>query len=250
MSRLLHQAEEYQRMGYQPIPLAAGSKQPLAGFSLAEHFQRRVPVDEKPEWFARGRNLGIITGDLVVVDFDRNREAARDFYKHKRGILRTISLTRRGIHIWFQSSGPQVLAGTFEHGDLKASGGFVVEPKSVVDGFHYEFADGHGLVPFEELPVFQPDMVKLKPREEGRGVTREIVRNVMAYVMKIESIQGKGGSKGLVRAAAVCRDGGLTEAEAMLVLLDWNKSGNVVPEWPLGEIARACSRTYAKGGRR
>src|SRR5690349_19211267 len=127
MNHLLHQAEEYERMGYHPIPLASG-KSPLREFPLAEHFQRRVPVAEIPEWFAQGRNMGLVTGDLVVVDYDRNVEDARNFYKRMKGILRTICLTKRGVHFLFKAPCPSFPAGEFGHGDLKATGGYVVEP--------------------------------------------------------------------------------------------------------------------------
>lgn len=247
--RLIEQAGEYERMGYHPIPLASGSKSPLAGFPLAEHFQRNVPIAEISEWFYRAGNLGLVTGDLVVVDYDRNVEDARKFYRRLKGVLRTISLTKRGVHFLFKAPCPQFPSGNFEHGDLKASRGYVVEPRSVIDGWKYEFADGHGLVPFDELPVLQPDMVKVEPKQDSRTITRDTVRNAVAYVMTIESVQGRHGSKGLVRAAAVCREAGLTEAEATVVLIDWNNSGKAVPPWSLTELTRAISRTYAKGGK-
>ncbi len=67
-----------------------------------------------------------------------------------------------------------------------------------------------------------------------------------SYLAKVESIQGKNGSSGLVRAVAICRDKGLSEAEAMIDLLWWNQQSVVNPSWPEREVARAVTRTYAR----
>lgn len=68
------------------------------------------------------------------------------------------------------------------------------------------------------------------------------VRNVDAYLARIESVQGEGGSRGLVRAAAVCRDAGLPEAVAMEKLICWNRGAN--PPWSMEELGRAVTRVY------
>jgi len=81
---------------------------------------------------------------------------------------------------------------------------------------------------------------------------REHIRDAVAYVMKkVESVKGINSSSrdnGLVRAICILRDAGLTEAEATVVMLDWNRSGMAVPQWPLRQITRAVSRMYARGG--
>ncbi len=250
MNELFQAALEYKRMDLCPIPLAPGAKCPPAGFPLADHFDRLISVQQEESWYAEGGNVGVVTNRLVVVDFD-NKDRAREFYRRMKEILKTIVETRWGIHFYFQAPCPDFSTGKFEHGDLKSTGGYVVAPPSTVfeEGvpWRYRFIKGHSLVPVNELPIYEPTMVPPKAKTGKTVIVRGQIRDAVAYVMTIESIQGKRGSDGLVRACAVLRDAGLSESEAMVVLLQWNSSGRVQPEWPLNQIARACSRTFAKG---
>jgi len=95
----------------------------------------------------------------------------------------------------------------------------------------------------EDVPYFDPKWIG----EEKRPITRDAVKRIRGYLAKVESIEGKKGSSGLVRAAAVCRDAGLSEAEAMVELLWWNEQSVVCPHWSHIELARAITRTYVKG---
>jgi hypothetical protein len=247
-------ALEYERMGYQPIPLAPRAKVPKEGFSLIEHYDRIVSVKEEAAWYADA-NIGLVTGKLIVVDIDAGKEKARDFYKKWKHLLKTINETRRGIHAWFKASSPNFPSGQFEDGDLKASRGFVLAPPSTVVDYktqawwRYRFVDGHDLAPYDELPTYEPGMVTL--RVSGRvAIRRGEVRDAIGYVMKVESVEGTNSTSrdnGLIRAVSILRDAGMTEAEATVVMLNWNNSGKAVPPWSLKELTRAISRTFAKG---
>lgn len=151
-------AVEVERKGLHPFPLAPRSKVPQKGFDLSEHFRRDVPVAEDVDWYIGGANLGVKTGELIVVDID-DKERARAFYKRLKSILKTIVETRRGAHFYFRSLSPGIATATLEDGDLKAEGGYVVIPDSRVDGWQYGFVPGHGLADLREQPGFEPDMV-------------------------------------------------------------------------------------------
>lgn len=213
------------------LPLAHNSKQPLKG----EDWHHRISDDpaEHTAWIARGWNVGypVEENGVVVVDFDE-KQAARDFFVKHRELLSVIVETRRGAHFYFAGS---TSTRKFSAGDIKGNG-YVVYVPSTVDGWRYRFVQRGELQPF-------PDIFT----EERRTVTRKEVRNLMGYLSRIESIEGQSGSAGLVRAAAVCRDSGLTEAEAMVHLIEWNQSAVVRPPWSLDELARAVSRVYQKG---
>jgi hypothetical protein len=100
----------------------------------------------------------------------------------------------------------------------------------------------------EDVPAFDPEWLQEMQQSvrEPHRLTRGQVRNVDAYLSRIESIQGQAGSRGLIRACAVCRDAGLTETEAMGKLMLWNSGPTVNPSWSTEELARAVTRTYAK----
>ena len=118
----------------------------------------------------------------------------------------------------------------FPAGDIKGNG-YVVYPPSTVDGHEYRFVPGResgaDLLPFPEslFPSCDSQVTHLTHR------TREEIRRLDAYLAKIESKQGQHGSHGLVRAASVCRDAGLSESEATIKMLEWNSGPTVCPPW-------------------
>jgi hypothetical protein len=211
-------------------------------------------------WFRRDSNVAFVTGDLVVADIDE-KAAAEAVYQRLKPILKTCCETRRGRHLYFKAPCPGLPGRKLEHGDLRIHGGHVVTPESVVydakakTRWTYHCLDGHPMVPVDELPVFTDEVLNMIETVPGveqsiqrkRAITRGKVKNALAYAMKIESIQGQYGSNGLVRFFSVLRDSGeFTEATAMAAALEWQKTGRVVPEWSLEELARACSGTFAK----
>ena len=175
-----------------------------------------------------------------VVDFDDGLEYAREFYNAHREICRVLVLTRRGIHFYFSGT---IRTRKCEHGDIKGNG-YTVFPPSTVDGHEYRFVSGYEWG--NELAPF-PEHLFTETREEvSRAITRKQVTDVRSYLAKVESIQGQGGSRGLVRAAAICRDAGLTESEATFVLIGWNMGPTVQPPWTPQELARAITNVYRK----
>ena len=147
------------------IPLRKNGKPPVE-----KGWQDKLrPIAELSDWSG---NVGLVTGkpnNVIAVDYDV-LPPARQFLKHHPDLVRCIQRTARGVHILFAGSGP---TRRFEHGDIKGDGGYIVWPKSRVDGHEYflipKFDDMTNLAPF-------PD--HLFPRETIRQVTRDVVRKV------------------------------------------------------------------------
>lgn len=200
---------------------------------------RKTPREEGP-WklhkdLPKG-NVGKILKGETLVDFDNGLDSAREFYKSCPDLCTVISRTRRGIHFFFKG---ETQTRKFAHGDIKSGEhAYAVIPPSVVDGHEYRWIRQGELQPFPE---------HLFPIEATITNHRKEIRNAIAYLAKVQSIQGKRGSAGLVRAAAVCRDAGLSESEATVAMLEWNAGPTVSPSWSHAELARAITRTYAKG---
>jgi hypothetical protein len=223
------------------IPLAHHTKQPIGGKS----WYKTMTDDPGAhiEWIGEGLNVGVPleANGLVVVDYDTGMEPARGFFKKHRELCSVIVQTRRGVHFYFTGS---TKTRKFDHGDIKGSG-YVVAPPSV-------FQDSGILHPYLyvkgyewKLPKPFPDHLFEDTRKEvKRTLTRDKVKDLRSYLAKIESIQGANGSAGLVRAAAVCRDAGVPEAEAMMYLMGWNLGPTVSPKWTPIELARAITNTY------
>ena len=133
-----------------------------------------------------------------------------------------------------------------EVGDIKSGpNSYVVTPPSQVlqeNGTLWEYR----YIPGYEWTDPLPFPGQLFPEVEHPAITREKIRSLDAYLAKIESRQGEHGSHGLVRAAAVCRDAGLSEAEATIKLLSWAQGPTVSPPWSAIEIARAVTRVFRK----
>lgn len=196
-------------------------------------------------------SYGIVCDKIAVIDADTRSKAVEIFQNKPR--TPWMVKTRRGVHFYYRGS-PDLTIGQFDEWDLRAGGnGYVVGPGSLVKGFRYELVKGCRIT--LDLPEFDPEWLACKPpsvelvnprTELCKPLTREKIHHVNAYLSRIESIQGNGGSRGLIRAAAVCRDAGLSEAEAMLKLLWWNGLAVVCPPWLEAELARAVTRVYAK----
>jgi hypothetical protein len=197
--------------------------------------------EDHNEWREKGWNVGLVTGyGTMVLDLD-DKELARQFYRDHKELVSVIIETRRGAHFYFEGEGP---SRKIEGGDVKGLGGYVVTVPSVVDGWTYRYVKGHG---GSMILKSQPFPEELFPPAR-KNVVSKVIRDVRAYVAKIESVQGQSGSAGLVRAAARCRDAGVSASEATLILLEWNSSPVVQPPWPAEEIARAITRVYSQKG--
>lgn len=215
------------------LPLRHGSKIPAAkdGESWKDLISDRLQDHEL--WQARGWNLGLALAEngRSVIDFD-DKEAGRDFFRKHKEICTQIVETRRGVHFHFSG---QTQTRKFDAGDIKGNG-YTVWPESIVKRFRYRLIELGELQPFPE---------HLYPIEQKPSSTRKEISNAASYIKKIQSIQGENGSASLIRAIARCRDAGLTEAEATILILEWNET-NATPPWPHTELARAITRTYRR----
>lgn len=70
------------------------------------------------------------------------------------------------------------------------------------------------------------------------------IRNPEAYCLKIESIQGQNGSKGLVRVVCILRDAGRTAEQAFdFIMNHWNPVC-ARPKWSAKEVMHAINRHF------
>ena len=224
------------QMGYRPLPLAPDTKVPPKGFPLAAHFRNEVPAAETLRWLTPDANIGLLTEKLIVADID-DKPSGCAFVERHRTLLKTVVETARGMHCYFQSPCPGFSTQKLEHGDLKASGGYVVAPPSAVDGWTYRYLDGHALVPLRELPVFDTTLVNLKqpaqPRRRYLG--RAGVAETLAYIATKHAISDQGRHRTTFHVVCALARAGLSEFEALDVLIDWNAT-NVRPRWTMREL--------------
>lgn len=238
--------------GINTLPLSYHSKQPSTGFEWKPLTQRRVTEQEIRDWFCSDtqRNIALLCGHIsgvLAIDAD-SKEAARALY---RKLPRTAAMQRtpKGGHFLYQlPSGlhvPPSVKTRIEgiEADVRGDASYiVVSPSLHPSGEHYEWVNW----PWNLKDVPECDPAWFEENGRKRPLTRDRVQSVDAYLARVESIQGKNGSAGLVRAAAICRDAGLSEAEAAMRLARWNQGETVKPAWAEEELARAITRTYAR----
>jgi hypothetical protein len=212
------------------IPLARGSKSPLAG----EDWHNRISDDPKEHarWLAQGLNQGLPLAEngRVVVDFDRDIEAAREHWKMT--LCNCIVQTKKGFHFYYSGT---TNTRKFEHGDIKGNG-YTVYPPSKVKGHEYVFVKDGGLVPFQEswFPIVE---------------TRELVSNVLrgeSYIMHIFAKSGERGHNTTYRAACKLRDSGMDEVSALAAMVEWNKT-NAEPAWTTKELLHKVRSAFKRG---
>ena len=230
------------------IPLQHDSKKPLPGPDW--HGRASADLKEHEKWRKKGLNVGLLLeeNNLVCADFDI-LDAARAFFRKYMhdNIFNIVILSRKGAHFYWQgqTKTQKLVIDGETVGDEKGNG-YMVDEGSTVNGFTYHaipgYEWGNDLLPFPaHLPEFQDTR-----NEVQKVLTRGKVESLDGYLAKIESLQDGRGSAGLIRAAAVCRDAGLSEAECLEKLIWWNGLPVVRPPWPLHELTRAAKNVYRK----
>jgi len=147
-SSLRQYAEFYRKLSFSIIPLNFKEKTPA--LSTWKEYQSRKPTDQEiAEWFSGespvniGIICGVVSGNLVVVDFDSG-EAYRRFFKpeiEKQTLV--VKSSEDKYHVYLRSRRP---TGCFKIPelkiDVKGEGGYVVAPPSIhQSGHEYSFVN-------------------------------------------------------------------------------------------------------------
>ncbi|MBM4033050.1 MAG: bifunctional DNA primase/polymerase [Planctomycetes bacterium] len=141
---VLDAARRYLGLGFSVIPIRPGTKKPAV--ETWGGYQRRLPnASELDRWFTDGKNgvgiiCGVISGDLVVRDFDSMSayEAWAATHPDLAKTLPTVA-TARGRHVYARLPGAKTRVKLGD-GELRAEGVYVVAPPSLhPDGPRYEW---------------------------------------------------------------------------------------------------------------
>lgn len=224
-----------ERFKFSVIPMGS-NKTP--SIKWAEFQDRRPEVKEILSW--PRENLAIVTGaisGIVVVDCE-SREDAQWFLKN-RGKTHVAVQTKRGFHLYFRHPGERVPNGQRidDRYDVRGDGGYVLAPPSSHSEGEYRWH--RKLESVESLQVF--DMA-------WRPATRVVVdekrfNDGVRYISRIKAVSGQGGHADTFRAACVLKESGLSEAEALLALMDWNRT-NAEPAWSERDLLHKVRSVY------
>jgi hypothetical protein len=219
-------------LGLSVLPIGENKKPPIKWKGLQE---QHPTFEEILSWPKDGFNLAVITGrisgGLVIVDCDSGDDA-KWFWKEK-GQSPVVVKTKRGFHFYFQSACEVRNAHKcFGKHDVRGEGGYALIPPSRHSEGQYEWHRGKKLASVAQLPAFHPSW---RPESDGYSFDDRKITDGAAYIACIEAVEGSGGDKDTYRAAMALRDSGLSESEALYVLLEWNRT-NAKPPWGAKEL--------------
>jgi hypothetical protein len=145
-SPILQQALELARLGYRVLPVRPKSKQP----AITE-WPRRATTDEAAVcgWFQNAHlNLGVVCGDIFVLDFDDAELAAGWPDPARNAELRAAAIAvtrtpRGGAHFWFASPDQVEVRGSVgkiaPKLDVRGAGNFIMCPPSATTDGRYRW---------------------------------------------------------------------------------------------------------------
>ncbi len=149
MNKIL-EATKYLNKGIATIPIKPNSK--VAAIPWKK-YQGELPTkNDIIRWFDSDCNMAVICSNgLVVLDFD-NLEAYREWRLKYQKINTYQVRTKRGYHLYFKVKNPvktkiKAIGGV----DIKANGGYVLVPPSVIEKCKYEIMNNTNIMQIENL---------------------------------------------------------------------------------------------------
>ena len=172
-----------------------------------------------------------------------NHEERRNGLENWRSIVAKLGLALEdttmvhtpsgGMHIWFRVAGHSIASGNAALApgiDVKAAGGYVVAPPSVIAGRPYAFGDGHSFDRLADLPPALADLLSNPQNERRRDDTSQP-----------ESVILEGARNStLVSLAGTMRRKAMSETEILAALLVANAE-RCDPPLPEAEVRRVAS---------
>ncbi len=243
-------------LGHRFVPCAPGTKVPLVKW---KPFQHEKPTPELYErWFKGTRNnIALLTNGMVL--FDCDDPARAELVLEECGDTpHRVATPRGGIHLGYRRRMGAVLKNVVKVKgmdlDVRTNGGLEVIPNSSTEHGSYSWL-GDGLFAIADLPVANIGWTRERRRPRPKTATVEMgllpegqgrITFPEPYCLKIESVQGQNGSRGLVRVVCVLRDAGRSPDQIFdFVKRVWNPAC-ARPEWSDAEI-RHCVERHCQG---
>lgn len=251
MTKLDH-ALRLAKQGFPVFPLIENGKTPSIDnwqvkATTAEHQIRRW-------WKDSNRNIGLATGDTVVLDYDMKpgQNGADALRTHEMlGLPDSYRVkTPNGLHVYFRSNSPirNSASRVARHVDVRGHGGYVVAPGSDIDGKTYETLSD---VPPAPLPDWIETLAvkkhadSLDPKTPAAELDQDhAIARAIAYLESAPAaIEGSGGDETTYRVACRVRDFGVSAATCLSLLAEhWNP--RAAPPWEPDELQQKVANAY------
>lgn len=209
---------------------------------------RKATISEILKWPREG--IAVVTGKLsnvVVVDCESREDAA--WFWDNRSKTPTVMQSRRGYHLWFKHPGEPIandvrVPDEFGNAryDVRGDGGNATVPPTPHKNGFYRWQTP--LIDTEKLPVFKPEWRPAKQYSK-QSYDAPKYKDAVKYIYYITAVSGAGGHDNTFRAASVLRDAEIPEAEALLILQEWNKT-NATPPWSDRDLLHKIRSAYLR----
>ena len=243
---LKKEAKGLVRKGFSVLAVQGNNlpERPKQPATMWRRFQRRIATDAEIESMFCGQitAMGIICGQvsgLMVLDFD-DLQSYRKFCMRFPELVRSYTVkTRRGFHVYYRTR-TSVRSQKFVGGDIKGERSFVIAPPSIIGDFTYSLAIADSV---RELGSAEVDTVlnylqvrghpSYLPSEFSTG--KRDIDVVTVYRRLFPEI---GRNNALYRCAAIARQSGYSEVEAVELLAREHGVADVLGKKPESMASR------------
>jgi len=233
---VMNKADFYRERGFSVIPLIPGTKKPAIKWK--EYTERHATDEEIHSWTRL--DIGLVMGKIsgyVGIDADTKIDA-----RHLYNILpltTMVTQTANGGHLIYRTNEEVAPAvKTTIKGiqcDIRGEGSYLVAAPSL----HPTGESYRRWGEWKQPPFFQQEWIesvqKIEPGKSSHSVSK--------YIAKIEAVSGEGGHNNTFRAACKCRDAGVSESEALAMMMEWNLT-NAEPPWTAKELLHKVQSAF------
>lgn len=231
--------EFYQARGFNVIPLAKGSKEPLAGFKLERYFTEKYPADTIPS----DVNIGIITGaisNLAVIDIDDPNKFQEYLVNYPTELVQ--KTPSGGYHLLYDYNTALPEIKKIEGGDFFNSKHYIVVAPSVVNGKQYEWIS-QGKQGRLSDSLFSEKIISI---QSGK-YTRKEIYDLLNYALENGKPMDSAGNDTILYGSTILAGDGWSKDAVLYLMKGFNKArqspeANKTVE---GMVARAFE--YSKG---
>ncbi len=238
--------------GFKVFPIKHGAKFPPLWKNWPDRATTIVPED----WPEKA-NVGIHCAGLLVIDVDikkggPNALALLRLTEELPDTLTTITSTG-GSHLFYRlpegHGGVPNSVGTLGAGlDIRSTGGYVVGPGSEVPAGVYAFEDPDlGIADAPGWLVARLGMATAKPASDVERTVHDAAPDVVERASlwladQPGAAEGQGGDARTFAVACGLRDYGVSAAQALGLMAEWNSTCS--PPWGLAELEIKVANAY------
>lgn len=244
--------------GFKVFPIKAGAKFPPL---IGKWPQRATNITQEfaPWWHDQwpDANIGIHCDGLLVIDVDvaKGGDDSFEYLRMSQDMPTTlvVSTPTGGRHVFYRlpEGHPGVPNSVEKLGkglDVRATNGYVVGPGSEINGRLYTIKCDNPIVMAPEWLVLKlgtivPSLRTVAPVPDAHPSVFDCAAEWLAK--QEPAVEGQGGDAHTYAVACGLRDLGVSEPQAMQLMLKWNDGCS--PPWTPTEIGVKCRNAYYYG---